>query len=57
MAEPDETERKKMLEGLFAIWKKNRDVPKAEKVEFWQVQVPLLPIGSTPVPYKVLGSL
>lgn len=57
MAEPNESERRKMLEGLFAIWKKNREVPQAEKVEFWQVQVPLLPIGAAPVPYKVLGSL
>jgi len=57
MMQPNEIERDKMLKSLFDLWRHDHAGDIIEGVEFWQVQVPLLPLGAPPVPYKILGKL
>ncbi len=57
MMKPESDERAKMLKSLFDLWRKDHVHENVREVEFWQVQVPLLPLGAPPVPYKILGKL
>lgn len=57
MMETRELERDQMLRSLFDLWRRDHPEETVQGVEFWQVQVPLLPLGAPPVPYKLLGKL
>lgn len=57
MMEQDLDVRGKMLASLFDLWQKAHAGEAIARIEFWQVQVPLLPLGAPPVPFKELGQI
>lgn len=56
MLEADSEKRIAMLRSLCDLWKKDKASVDVKSVEFWQVQIPLLPRGAPYVPYKVIGT-
>jgi hypothetical protein len=58
LLQPNEDLRAKMLTDLLATWKEHNPLAEGAKVEFWQVEVPLMPPQTaTPVPFKKIGEI
>lgn len=55
MSTPDETNRVAMLRSLYQQWLGANPNVVVSHVDFWQIEVPLLPRHLPPVPYKSIG--
>jgi hypothetical protein len=57
MVQRDPGTQAMMLNGLLAIWQKAHPGQTPERVEFWQIKVPLLPLGAPPEAYRQIGQV